>query len=193
VTGGGQGGAEANAQLVNQSVAILTNTVGRPLVVNIDGRPTPTVLASYGLFVNQDGKLESPAYATAPTRLINALLVPHGYLNTWCEENHAKAALRSLYRSAYTVEVVYGNQSQAIAGDAQLVPNDLGGVDTTVGMSMAPSIWLVNFALIYTLNPRLAADMPARWAPIAPAVVSALTDHQNAGQVDYSDYESYFN
>ena len=31
---------------------------------------------------------------------------------------------------------------------------------------MAPSIWIINFALIYTLNPSLAAKMPVRWTPI---------------------------
>jgi hypothetical protein len=33
---------------------------------------------------------------------------------------------------------------------------------TVVGMSMGPALWIVNFALIYTLNPSLAAEMPAK-------------------------------
>ena len=54
------------------------------------------------------------------------------------------------------------------SGAAQLVTNTKGNTTSIVGMSMVPSIWIVNFALIYTLNPRLAAKMPAYWAPIPP-------------------------
>ena len=78
-----------------------------------------------------------------------------------------------LYRSAYTSEVVYGNKSQQQSGVAQLVPNQKGARSSTVGMSMAPSIWIVNFAAVYTLNPKLAAYMPARWTPIPTNVVQA--------------------
>ena len=35
-------------------------------------------------------------------------------------------------------------------------------------MSMGPALWLVNFLLLYILNPALAAAMPADWAPIPP-------------------------
>ncbi len=55
---------------------------------------------------------------------------------------------------------------------------------------MAPSIWIVNFALIYVLNPTLAASMPARWTPIPDAVATAL-HWSPTGQVPYSDYASY--
>ena len=78
VTGKGVGGDPAAAKLVDQSVRILTNTTGRPLYSKIGGRWVPSVLASYGLFVNRAGLLESPANADAPTRQINALLVPGG-------------------------------------------------------------------------------------------------------------------
>ena len=60
-----------------------------------------------------------------------------------------------------------------------------------MGMSMAPSIWIVNFALIYTLNPGLAAKMPARWTPI-PANVAQAIAASSGGQVPYSQYESSF-
>ena len=52
-------------------------------------------------------------------------------------------------------------------------------------MSIAPSIWLVNFALLYTLNPAVAADMPAKWAPIPSTVADAIVDSPT-GQVPYS-------
>jgi hypothetical protein len=96
-----------------------------------------------------------------------------------------------LYRSAYTSEVVYGNKSQQQSGVAQLVPNQKGAQSSTVGMSMAPSIWTVNFALIYTLNPKLAAKMPARWTPI-PGNVAVAIAASPTGQVPFSEYESSF-
>jgi hypothetical protein len=58
-------------------------------------------------------------------------------------------------------------------------------------MSMAPSIWLVNFALIYTVNPRLAAAMPAAWAPIPPVVARALLASPT-GQVPYLRFAAAF-
>jgi hypothetical protein len=58
-------------------------------------------------------------------------------------------------------------------------------------MSMAPSIWIVNFAAVYTLNPQLAAKMPARWAPIPTNVAQAIAASPT-GQVPYSKYQSSF-
>ena len=75
-----------------------------------------------------------------------------------------------MHRSAATSEAIYGNKAQQISGAAQLVANKRVGKSTkTVGMSMVPSIWIVNFALIYTLNPSAAAEMPAKWAPFRVA------------------------
>ena len=54
---------------------------------------------------------------------------------------------------------------------------------------MVPSIWLVNFALLYTLNPALAASMPAKWAPIPTTVADAILASPT-GQVPYSRYAS---
>ena len=191
VTGGGIGGNRAAAKLVDESVRVFTNTIGRPLFSNVNGHIEPSVLASYGLFVNTSGLLESPANADAPTRQVNALLVPGGYMATWCRANGAQASLATLYKSAYTSEVLYGNEAQQSSGAAQLATNDKGGVSTEVGMSMAPALWLVNFALIYTLNPALAADMPSKWAPIPSTVAEAILASPT-GQVPYSDYASYF-
>ena len=96
-----------------------------------------------------------------------------------------------LRRSAYGAEIGYGNKSQQQSGRAQLVPNQKGRVGTIVGMSMAPCIWIVNFAAVYTLNPKLAAYMPARWTPI-PANVALAIAESPTGQVLYSRYESSF-
>jgi hypothetical protein len=62
--------------------------------------------------------------------------------------------------------------------------------EAVVGMSMGPALWIVSFALIYTLNPTLAADMPAKWAPIPSAVVQAI--HGAGGRVPYNQVASYF-
>jgi hypothetical protein len=189
ITGRGVCGDSDQAELIDASVSIFTNTVGRPLYSEVNGQVTATVLASYGLFVNEDGALESLANEDAPTRKVNEVLVPGGYVNTWCRANGATKTLEMLYRSAYTVEVVFGNKSQQLGATAALVPNGKGGVDCWVGMSMAPCIWLVNFALVYILNPAVAASMPAAWAPIPSNVADGILASP-ASQVPYSDYAS---
>jgi len=190
-SGRGVGGNAADAKLVDESVRILTNTTGRPLYSLVDGVITRSVLASYGLFVNAHGLLESPANADAPTRQVNTVLAPGGYLGTWCRANGATSSLVRLYRSAYTVEAIYGFVSQQQSGKAQLVTNTKGRASRKVGMSMAPAIWLTNFALIYTLRPALAAHMPAYWAPI-PATVADAILASPTGQVPYSKFASAF-
>lgn len=185
VSGKGVGGEQAPVKLVNQSVRILTNTAGRPLVAKVNGKVMRAVLGSYGLMISTDGMLQSPANQDAPTRQVNSVIEPGGYLGTWCRANGAQKALRQLYRSAYTPEAVWGNKAQQQSGVAQLVPNRF----QVVGMSMAPSIWIVNFALIYTLNPNLAAKMPAYWTPI-PANVALAIAESPTGQVPYSQYKS---
>ena len=192
ISGKGVGGELAPAQLVDESVRILTNTTGNPLFAKVNGKLAAVVLGSYGLMVNREGVLESPANAEAPTRKVNEVLEPGGYMPTWCRHNGAQASLRMLYRSAYPSEAVFGHKSQELAGIPQLVPNQKGARRTAiVGMSMAPSIWIVNFALIYTLKPSLVAKMPASWTPI-PANVSLAIASSRKGQVPYSEYESSF-
>lgn len=191
ISGRGIGGDPAAAKLVDESVRLFTNTTGRPTFAHVDGQVTPIVLGSYGLMVSTAGMLESLANTHAPTRQVNSVLVPGGYLSTWCRNNAAEASLWMLYRSAYGSEVLFGNQSQQQSGVAQLVPNQKGATNATVGMSMAPSIWIVNFAAVYTLKPSLAAKMPAWWTPIPDDVVQAI-DASPTGQVPYSDYESSF-
>lgn len=191
ITGRGNNGSPDAAKLVDASVAILTNTTGRPLYSLVNGVLTPSVLGSYGLMVNEQGLLQSPANSNAPTRQINTLLAPGGYLDTWLATNGAKRTLAMLYQSPYLVEAAYGYVAQQISGNAQLVPNVKGGVRTTVGMSMAPALWLVNFILIYILKPELAAHMPAYWTPI-PENVGAAIQTSRDGQVQYADYVSSF-
>ena len=191
ISGRGVGGDPAAAKLVDESVRIFTNTRGRPLLANVDGTVTPVVLGSYGLMVSTGGMLQSLANTRAPTRQVNTVLVPGGYLGTWCRNNGAEASLWMLYRSAYGSEVLFGNASQQQSGVAQLVPNRKGATSTTVGMSMAPSIWIVNFAAVYTLKPSLAAKMPAWWTPIPDDVVQAL-EASPTGQVPFGEFASSF-
>ena len=141
ISGGGEGGDSADAQLVNDSVAILTNTVGRPLYSNVNGQSTPSVLASYGLFVNPDGMLESVANDDAATRQVNKVIAPGGYMGTWMKANGAKRTLAALYSSPYPQETLYGLISQQISGAAQLVTNhsgrgDVGGGDVDGASSL---------------------------------------------------------
>jgi hypothetical protein len=128
--------------------------------------------------------LEGPANQKAPTREVNEVLEPGGYMPRWCRRNGARASLRMLCRSAYTAEAVFGHKSQEQAGVPQLVPNQKDATRSIVGMSMAPSIWIVNFALIYTLNPSLTAKMPAWWTPIPANVAQAIAASANrAGSI----------
>lgn len=204
VTGGGhQPDIDPDCpQLVDKSVRILTNTIGRPLVYSTqdgDGNPVliATVLASYGLMVDEAGWLESPANVKAPTREVNKCLQPGGYLDQWAALNGAHESIAMLRRSAYEAEVPYGALSQAQGGAAQLVTNQKPSRSAVVGMSIPPALWNVNFCLIYTLNPKLAANMPARWAPIPAPVAEAIMTATDAGgnltgQVRFDDYRSYF-
>lgn len=191
VSGRGVGGDRQAAKTIDASIAILTNTVGRPMLSKINGQVVPSVLGSYGVYVNTRGQLQSPANADAPTRKVNTLIAPGGYVGQWLRANGATHTLVALYRSAYTVEVPFGFVAQQISGDGQLVTNTKGGVKTTVGMSMAPPLWIVNFALIYIVSPRLAAAMPAYWTPIPPEVVRAI-EASPTGQVPYARYQQYF-
>jgi hypothetical protein len=192
ITGRGVRGNLQKAKLVDQSVKLFTNTIGRPIYANVDGTLTPTVLASYGLMVSRDGYLQSLANAVSPSREVNKELIPRfGYVSRWARANGASGTMRMLYASAYPREVRFGSDSQQITGPAQLVLNRKGDVETTVGMSMVPSIWLVNFILTYCLSPQLAAKMPAYWTPIPERVAKALSESPD-GRVRFSDHQGDF-
>ena len=213
VTGRGVGGgtkeALVAAKLINVSVRYLTNTKATNFYRMINGEKERILLGSYGLIVNGDGVLESPANDTSPVRQINWVLAPQivcaysadqvpagipcGYMGKWFRANGAKDTLRALYASAYTLEAVYGAKSQGASEPWELVQNvKADGTTSTVGMAMVPSIWIVNFLLIYALNPKAAANMPAYWAPLPTAVADALYASES-GQIPYADYMQYFN
>jgi hypothetical protein len=50
-------------------------------------------------------------------------------------------------------------------------------------------IFIADFALLYILNPSVAASMPAAWARIPSDVADAILASPT-GQVPYSDYAS---
>ncbi|MDL9937224.1 hypothetical protein QSJ18_10760 [Gordonia sp. ABSL1-1] len=191
VTGGGIGGSRSAATTIDACIRILTNTRGRPMYSKVNGRVVTSVLGSYGLYVTTGGLLQSPANATAPTRQVNTLIAPGGYVGNWLRANGATHSLVALYRSAYTVEAAFGFAAQQMSGAAQLVTNTKNGVSATVGMSMAPPLWIVNFALIYIVKPSLAAQMPAYWAPI-PSAVARASAASPTGQIPYLGVASYF-
>jgi hypothetical protein len=113
-------------------------------------------------------------------------------METWCKANGATKSLENLYSLAYTTEAVYSILSQNNSGEAQLVSYNLTNSSSVkVGMSMIPPLWIVNFCLIYTLNPELAALMPAYWTDI-PQQVATDISNSSEGQVNYSYYQQYF-
>jgi hypothetical protein len=184
ISGKGIGGNMSDAKIIDDSVKILTNIRARPIVVDIDGVKTPTVLGSYGLFVNKDGLLMSCANTESAARQVNEVLMPKGYLYNWCKNNNALLTLRALYRTVFLIEAIYGYKAQLDAGNAQLVAFNCSN-SPYFGMSMCPAIWIVNFYLLYILNPRLATLLPGWWTPIPPPVVEALQNSSN-GTVPYS-------
>lgn len=194
INGEGIDGDPASAALIDESVSIFTNTIGNPLYADVDGTTTPFVLAGYGLWVSGSGVLMSLANEDAPTRQVNPLISPGGYVDHWCGQNGCEQSLEMLHRSAYQSEIAFAIASQQLpqSDPAQLVPNVKGGGRSTiVGMSMAPSIWIINFTLLYVLNPAVAAQMPGWWAPIPPDVAAAIAADPH-GQVLYSEFASSF-
>ena len=188
VTGQGVGGNLADASWSTKAFESL------PTRSDVRCIPSSTVTCTIGpgqlWAVRQHERFtREPGQHRRPDETSKLVIAPGGYLGTWCKANGATASLVTLYKSAYRLEAVYGDASQQISGVAQLVTNTRGGVSSEVGMSMAPSIWLVNFALLYTLNPALAADMPANWAPIPSTVADAILAGPT-GQVPYSKYAS---
>jgi hypothetical protein len=58
------------------------------------------------------------------------------------------------------------------------------------GVPTAPSLWIVNFALLYCLSPKLAASMPKYRAPIPYPVAKLLLANSNG--VEWSKVKHFF-
>lgn len=192
ISGSGVGGNMTETLILNQATTWFINSKDNPIICNINGVPTPIVLGSYGLMVNEDGKLQSLAQDTSPCRKANELLAPGGYLPTWFKANDAEDSMIMFWASkALRDGVIYGSISQIIAEkNAELVEYKSGAASAYVGMSMIPPIWIVNFIAVYVLDPDLAALMPAYWTPIPTPVKEALMASPT-GQVNYSDFKQY--
>ena len=212
--------ARTAAQLTRLSVTYLTNTTGNIYTRVVDGTRTAINLGNYGLIVDARGMLRVPANCPdqtspdfsdcSPVRLINWVLapkaiceypdlakeipagVPCGYMSAWMRHNGARDTLVELYAAAYSREAPYASKSQEAAGIPQLIyVDDKGGANVAVGVPVAPAMWVTNYMLVYALNPRAAARMPAYWAPIPRDVVTALETSPN-GQVPYADFMQRF-
>ena len=192
ISGSGVKGNMTETLILNQATNWFINSKDNPIICNIDGVPTPIVLGSYGLMVNEDGKLQSLAQDSSPCREANGLLAPGGYLPTWFKANGAEDSMIMFWASkALRDGVIYGSISQTIAEkNAELVEYKSGVASAYVGMSMIPPIWIVNFIAVYVLDPDLAALMPAFWTPIPTPVKEALMASPT-GQVNYSDFKQY--
>ena len=192
ISGSGVGGNMTETLILNQATSWFINSKDNPIICNINGVPTPIVLGSYGLMVNEDGKLQSLAQDSSPCRKANELLAPGGYLPTWFKANGAEDSMIMFWASkALRDGVIYGSISQIIAEkNAELVEYRSGLSSVYVGMSMIPPIWIVNFIAVYVLDPDLAALMPAYWTPIPTPVKEALMASPT-GQVNYSDFKQY--
>ncbi|MBU6221708.1 MAG: right-handed parallel beta-helix repeat-containing protein [Planctomycetes bacterium] len=185
-------GDPQQAALVDESVNLLTNSTVNPLTRLVNGTPTRIVLGSYGLAVSKDGVwLDSLANKAEPTRRVNEVIAPGGYMDTWAQANGATESLQMLRRSVYTLQLPYGIAAQQVNVPAQLAVYRNGFDSAVVGLSMTPPLWEVNFCLIYTLDPALAAKMPAQWHPIPAEVATALLESET-GRVRFSDYDWYF-
>jgi len=192
MTGSGVGGNMTETLILDQAINWFINTKDNPIICYIEGAQTPIVLGSYGLMVNEDGKLQSLAQNTSPCRLANELLKPGGYLSKWFKANGCEEADIMFWASqALRDGVFYGGISQLDAEEnAELVEYENLSSSEYVGMSMIPPIWIVNFIAVYVLNPELAALMPAYWTPIPTEVKEALMNSPT-GQIDYKDYKQY--
>ena len=60
------------------------------------------------------------------------------------------------------------------------------------GVPLTPGIYLTNFELLYTLNPSVAANLPAYMAPIPDELVACLKNNNLTG-CPYNDYKKYLN
>lgn len=74
---------------------------------------------------------------------------------------------------------------------SDLRPNQAATVKEPYGIPVTPSIYLINFLLLYTSNPNVAAFMPAYRTPIPQPVFECLKLSPNG--CPYADYEQYFN
>jgi hypothetical protein len=81
-------------------------------------------------------------------------------------------------------------RTSPLAAQELEVSEGLQGTTEFYGPPISPAIYLVNFLLLYMVNPRVAARMPAYKAPIPKAVAPCL--EQNPSGCKFADVEQLF-
>ena len=87
--------------------------------------------------------------------------------------NRAVAALPITLAIAVSLAAAPLHAQQSEVSEGQ------GSATEFYGPPISPAIYLVNFLILYMVNPREAADMPAYKAPIPKAVVACLEQNPN--------------
>src|SRR5437868_3044814 len=77
-----------------------------------------------------------------------------------------------------------------LAAEEPEVSQSVQGTTEFYGPPISPAVYLINFLLLYMVNPHVAANMPAYKAPIPRAVVACL--EQNPSGCPYAAFERLF-
>ncbi len=85
----------------------------------------------------------------------------------------------------FVVMVGFGSKAEAASGpsDASMEP---------FGIAVSPGVYLVNFMLLYFINPEVGANMPAYRAAIPQEVYECLSNNADTYDCVYADLEEYF-
>ena len=124
---------------------------------------------------------------TAPTYLVNTVIQPGGYMSDWMKANGATKTLTQSTGRLTRRRRRTGTRRRCSPKPDQLITNTkdgvrLGGRDVD-GSRTVDCQLRVDDAL---LNPTLAAEMPAKWAPVPSGVVQAIHDGGRQGALQHS-------
>ena len=188
VTGKGVGGDLAQAKLVDASVAILTNTVGRPLT-----------RGSTGTSRRRCRRLRAVRQHRRHAREPRQRRVPgpegqHGHRARRLPRHVVPRQRGDAVAGGPLPLGVPGRDGVRLPGAAAVECGAAGHQHQArdlrqVGNADGAALWITRFGPIYTPYPKLAADIPARWAPIPTTVATAMLASPD-GRVPYADYAS---
>ena len=86
---------------------------------------------------------------------------------------------RTIIIPSVTLAIAVSLWAGPLAAQESEVSQSLQDTTEFYGPPISPAIYLVNFLLLYMVNPRVAANMPAYKAPIPKAVVACLEQNPN--------------
>ena len=86
---------------------------------------------------------------------------------------------RTVIIPSVTLAIAVSLWAGPLAAQESEVSQSLQDTTEFYGPPISPAIYLVNFLLLYMVNPRVAANMPAYKAPIPKAVVACLEQNPN--------------